>query len=971
MKKCLLLLLFPLILSNIVAAQDEDRIVNITSTGNGKTLDEAKNTALRSILELAVGTYISTKTEILNNRLLSDQIFSLSAGTIKSYKIEGENIMPDSNWAVTLNGMVSINNLTKLIQSKGISVETNGSEFAFKIKQEILHEKEEAKAIYDMIGKLHEVMQISSDYKLISSEPKSIDEKNQKWEIQLNVKAFANNNMDLCSKFFLQIMKTFTLNPLEIENYKISNKKIYPVILTIGEEKQNFYFRNESTIRLIQNFTNEWFAYLSCFNIIAGQQVENGSTILNSTITDYQRNGTKLDFIKWTGGGYHVELGWAFNFYGEKYFDFSRISKVVTSSYIDDIIATVNFPVLNQNILNLDFIKTYSLSEISSISNITIKPKGITSYFRNGGIVVYEKNGKGLSISLFDIGYKNWLESKISAESLNLLGFTDWHLPSKDEMVYLSKFYKNGFGFGGFHDSRYWSNNPVQDRNNAIPGYYYSIEVSDGKVEDFVSKDSKHDMYSRPVRNFSYIIKNDISKTFSSTSKNDSKSNSPEVAQNTDTLKLIDVKASGRGKTKEESINMALRNAIQQTYGAYYTSKTELFNDKIISDQFSSVSNGNIRSFEITDQTQLPDNTFATTVKAIISIDKLSKFVEAKGISVIVKGGIFSRNIIQQNLNEKGEIESISEMLGLIHEPMQISFDYFIKSGTPKNLNSDNKLWGIPLQITAKSNKNIDFCAKYFLKTLSALSLNNEEVESYGRLNKKVFKVIVKYKGENNVYNLRKRESIVAIQTFLRNWEFYIRLFSVQSGLDEINGKGFGQLDGIINSELKGNENNSISINFLSDGDQAGFFEYDDMKTISQIEKITEYKVKPRGVVSNFKNGGYVIFEKNGHGLVLSPYDLGNVENQGSALNLSINFESNSYKNWRLPNKIEMDLIFNKLFVNKNGGLSSGRYWLSNNLGEWPDVSKPIYYLAKQDDKFFMWYNGSNDDIKVRPVRSF
>jgi hypothetical protein len=49
-------------------------------------------------------------------------------------------------------------------------------------------------------------------------------------------------------------------------------------------------------------------------------------------------------------------------------------------------------------------------------------------------------------------------------------------------------------------------------------------------------------------------------------------------------------------------------------------------------------------------------------------------------------------------------------MVGLLHEPMQTSFDYTIKSSEPKSLDAENKNWEISLKVTATANKNIDFC---------------------------------------------------------------------------------------------------------------------------------------------------------------------------------------------------------------------------------------------------------------------
>ena len=206
-----------------------------------------------------------------------------------------------------------------------------------------------------------------------------------------------------------------------------------------------------------------------------------------------------------------------------------------------------------------------------------------------------------------------------------------------------------------------------------------------------------------------------------------------------DSDKTVTITSSGSGKTKDEAKQSALKSAIEQAFGAFISTKTEMFNDQVVADQMSSVSSGNIKSYNLLNESQLPDGSWGVTLKAIVSVDKLTSFVEAKGIAIEIKGGMFALNIKQQSLNELGEVKAVSEMVGLLHEPMQISFDYIIKSSEPKSLDAENKNWEIPLVVTATTNKNIDFCANYCIKTLAALSLSAEEVTSYQSLNKAVF----------------------------------------------------------------------------------------------------------------------------------------------------------------------------------------------------------------------------------------
>ena len=87
--KIKLICLLTLIISNFYSPlfAQEDKTVTITVSGQGKTQDEAKENALRNAIEQAFGTFISTKTELLNDEIISDQITSLSSGNIISYEI--------------------------------------------------------------------------------------------------------------------------------------------------------------------------------------------------------------------------------------------------------------------------------------------------------------------------------------------------------------------------------------------------------------------------------------------------------------------------------------------------------------------------------------------------------------------------------------------------------------------------------------------------------------------------------------------------------------------------------------------------------------------------------------------------------------------------------------------------------------------------------------------------------------------
>jgi hypothetical protein len=428
--------------------------------------------------------------------------------------------------------------------------------------------------------------------------------------------------------------------------------------------------------------------------------------------------------------------------------------------------------------------------------------------------------------------------------------------------------------------------------------------------------------------------------------------------------KDVHITSSGSGETLEDAKQAALRSATEQAFGVFISSKTEIFNDQIVADQMASVSSGNIKSYEILNESQLPNGSWGVTIKSIVSVDKLASFVQAKGFAVEVKGGLFALNIKQQILNEQGEIKAISEMVGLLHEPMQSSFDYTIQSSDPKSLDAESKYWEIPLVVKATANKNMDFCANYFLKTLAALSLSSEEVSNYKSLNKAVFPIRINYNGNEQDYYLRKQISVNVILTLVNQWEYYTGLFTVHSGLDESNGNGKGGVLLQIHDET--------NIKFLTTGQLAAGFKWKDIRTLRQIEEMTGYTVKPRGVVSQFKHGGFVVNEENGNGLVAAITDLEEMD-WSAAMTACQDLILNGYSDWYLPSINELNSIYIKLAKMQIGGFElEDYYWSSDKeMGGYNDRENFMYIYYFKEAEYTQLPSRNDMPHKVRCVRSF
>jgi len=181
--------------------------------------------------------------------------------------------------------------------------------------------------------------------------------------------------------------------------------------------------------------------------------------------------------------------------------------------------------------------------------------------------------------------------------------------------------------------------------------------------------------------------------------------------------------------------------------------------------------------------------------------------------------------------------------------------------------------------------------------------------------------------------------------------------------MDESNGNSEGRILHDFSSSRNYNKEGK-TINFLTTGQQAATFSWQDKRTLSQIERMTGYKVKPRGVVSQFKYGGFVVFEKKGHGLAISVFDIGVMNWHDSKIACN-ELVLSGYNDWYLPSNHDLENIYFNLFLNGVGGFIRGTYWTSS--GNYLDVAGLFNF---QNGKFYRGEYKSYRNL-VRAVRSF
>ena len=281
-------------------------------------------------------------------------------------------------------------------------------------------------------------------------------------------------------------------------------------------------------------------------------------------------------------------------------------------------------------------------------------------------------------------------------------------------------------------------------------------------------------------------------------------------AQDDKTVTLV---VSGQGKTQDEAKQNALRSAIEQAFGTFISSKTEILNDDLVKDEIVAVSNGNIQKYEVISEVQIPNSDYATSLKATVSVTKLTSFAESKGVTVEFQGALFGANLRQQKLNEEAELKSIINLCEVSDKILSSALDYSIQVNEPTKING-SEMYELQLFVTAKPNLNFVQFITYFTKNIDGISMSLSERQNYHTIKKDIYCLFL-----NNIdkrYFFRNPKTAIALQNFFLKSNKYLHNFEINSNFDKVLGDRFAR-------DL-GKNNNAIS--FHSSFPNFGFFGY-------------------------------------------------------------------------------------------------------------------------------------------------
>jgi serine/threonine protein phosphatase PrpC len=205
--------------------------------------------------------------------------------------------------------------------------------------------------------------------------------------------------------------------------------------------------------------------------------------------------------------------------------------------------------------------------------------------------------------------------------------------------------------------------------------------------------------------------------------------------------KTVTLVASGQGKTQDEAKQNALRNAIEQAFGAFISSNTEILNDEIVKDEIVSLSNGNIEKYVILSEKDLGDHKFAVTLNATVSLVKLNSYSTKKGVSSEYNGSLFAFNTINDNLKDANEVKLLGDIFQIAENVLKKSFYGDINMNDPKLLNGD--YYEIPFDAKINVTKSYNEVLNYVYESMKGLSITKESFYKYLENGKSPLEVIL------------------------------------------------------------------------------------------------------------------------------------------------------------------------------------------------------------------------------------
>lgn len=236
-------------------------------------------------------------------------------------------------------------------------------------------------------------------------------------------------------------------------------------------------------------------------------------------------------------------------------------------------------------------------------------------------------------------------------------------------------------------------------------------------------------------------------------------------SESSESQNIVTLIVSADGSTKDEATKIALRSAIEQTYGTFVSNNTTILNDELVKDEIVTVSSGNIVGYKGISCEQMPGGKFFVTLQATVSISKLISYAQSKGAETEFAGATFGMNMKMKELNKKNEEIALKNLAKQIIALYPSSFSYNINVSEPKIIDSNDRYISLggysvtlpedlstiglsgtyedyyisSVSIGISPNQQMNNIIRLILTTVNSLALSEEERKEYEQLNMKTY----------------------------------------------------------------------------------------------------------------------------------------------------------------------------------------------------------------------------------------
>ena len=247
--------------------------------------------------------------------------------------------------------------------------------------------------------------------------------------------------------------------------------------------------------------------------------------------------------------------------------------------------------------------------------------------------------------------------------------------------------------------------------------------------------------------------------------------------------KTVTMSVLGQGTNLEQARANALRNAIEQTYGAFVSSNTAILNDNLVKEEVITLSNGSVKKYEIINERSLPDGSFFSNLKVEVSINNLVSYVQQKGANVSFDGNLFAYNVKQREFYKQSELKVVNNTKPLLLKYLSKAFDYTLKVEEPILIGGDAsersrsydggmrlkqsglQEFKVASKVTINSNENLNSFFVTLKNILSSISIPKDEVPVLEKGGFKVYRIGF----QKEIYNLRNVETLLSIMDIVGN----------------------------------------------------------------------------------------------------------------------------------------------------------------------------------------------------------